>query len=373
MRLSLHVSTALGFRGGENQVLLLVEGLRKRGEDARIVAPPKSALLARADEAGLPTIFLPSRRTWNPLAPFRLSLLLRRLKPDILHLHDGHAAALGKTAAFFFDQFQQPKGTPRLYVVAHRRTVFPLRTPNRYAGRIDAIVAISRAAGASLTEAGVPAQRIATVHSGLNFDRAAVSCGVALRKQWGIPEHAFVVAHAAALTAEKRQRDLIATAAGVKAAETAKDRPVYWLVAGEGPLESNLRAAAAHAGVSERVLFVGFLRNLSPLWAAAQATAFFSEREGLCTALVEAQGAGLPAISTRCGGPEEVVADEETGYLFPIGDNSTAAKIILRLSGDLELRRRLGTAAAERMRRLFSAEAMTEGVLRVYDQAKTKT
>jgi glycosyltransferase involved in cell wall biosynthesis len=88
---------------------------------------------------------------------------------------------------------------------------------------------------------------------------------------------------------------------------------------------------------------------------------------------VEAQGAGLPAISTRCGGPEEVVADEETGYLFPIGDNSTAAKIILRLSGDLELRRRLGTAAAERMRRLFSAEAMTEGVLRVYDQAKTKT
>lgn len=379
---SLHVSTALSFRGGENQVLLLLEGLRDRGHDVFLVAPAGSALLRRVEELGLPCEALPVRREWNPLGFLQLARLLRRRRPDVLHLHDGHAVLPGKIAAQIYDKTARKEGR-RLLVVSHRRTLFPLRSTKKYLGRVDKVIAISRAVQKALTDVGIPAKRTAVVPSGLKFpplvpkvsspnessgkERPMKSAGN-LRTELGIPTTAFVVAHAAAFTAEKRQEDLIAAAALVKEKEGKNPaRPVYWIMAGEGPRQEELRRLASATGVEERVRFSGWRRDLSPLWETAQAAVFTSELEGLCTALVEAQGAGLPAVSTRCGGPEEVVEDGVTGFLVEVGDMAAVAERCLRWKGDEALRRRMGTAATDRMRRLFSAEAMVDGILRVYE------
>ena len=69
------------------------------------------------------------------------------------------------------------------------------------------------------------------------------------------------------------------------------------------PERVNSKSSAQPQAQSEHlagcVHFLGFVRDRSPLWAAAQAAIFCSEAEGLCTALIEAQGAGVPAIVTR--------------------------------------------------------------------------
>ena len=372
---TLHLSTAHTWRGGENQILLLAQGLVARGHRALVVAPKGAPLLERAHEAGLATRALTLRGELNPAGAWRLARLLREVRPDVLHLHDGHAVLPGQLAA---------RALPgsRLAVIAHRRTSFPLRGRWKYAGRVDKVIAISQAARERVLAAGVAPARVAVVYSGLEFPAPAPREGLALRRELGLSPEAVLIAHAAALTAEKRTGDLLAAlrlcAAGnsgdsldVHAVPRIPAAPdVHLAIAGSGELEGALRELARRLNVAGRVHFLGFRRDLRPLWAAAQIAAFSSEAEGLCTALIEAQGAGLPAIVTDAGGMVEVVAAQVTGLVAPVGAIEELAAAFRRLAADAVLREQLGSAARARARKHFSAAAMVENTLRVYREVR---
>src|SRR6185295_9323300 len=78
-----------------------------------------------------------------------------------------------------------------------------------------------------------------------------------------------------------------------------------------------------------------------------------SHQEGLCIAALEAMACGCPVVSTRCGGPEEFVLDDETGFLVG-SDPTEMADAILRILSAPKLRQRLGTAAREKVVRDYS-------------------
>src|SRR6185436_17690904 len=91
--LSLHVDTARTWRGGQNQVLLTVNGLRAMGQRAALVAHPGGELLRRAEE-GLDLIPIAPRSEMDLAASWRLSRVIKQLKPDIVHAHDAHGVAM---------------------------------------------------------------------------------------------------------------------------------------------------------------------------------------------------------------------------------------------------------------------------------------
>src|SRR6266568_4331440 len=94
---SLHVDTARTWRGGQNQVLLTVNGLRSIGHRAALVAHPDGELRRRAAE-GLELIPVASRSEMDLTAAWRISRVIRRLQPDIVHAHDAHGIALAGLA-----------------------------------------------------------------------------------------------------------------------------------------------------------------------------------------------------------------------------------------------------------------------------------
>ena len=77
---SLHIDTARSWRGGQNQVLLTVNGLREIGQRAALVAHPDGELLRRAAE-GLDLVPLAARTEMDLSAAWRLSRVLKRLAP----------------------------------------------------------------------------------------------------------------------------------------------------------------------------------------------------------------------------------------------------------------------------------------------------
>ena len=91
-----------------------------------------------------------------------------------------------------------------------------------------------------------------------------------------------------------------------------------------------------------------------------------SKLEGLNTALMDAAGAGLPAVGTVAGGIPEVIADGETGLLVPRSDPAALAAAIDRLAKDGPLRHTLGAAAASRAREAFSVDRLVDRTLSVY-------
>src|SRR5688572_23222381 len=94
---SLHIDTARTWRGGQNQVLLTVNGLRALGHRAALVAHPDGELRRRAEE-GLDLIPIAPRTEMDLTAAWRLSRVIKRLEPDVVHAHDPHGVAMASLA-----------------------------------------------------------------------------------------------------------------------------------------------------------------------------------------------------------------------------------------------------------------------------------
>src|SRR5262252_6568076 len=165
---SLHVDTARTWRGGQNQVLLTVNGLRAIGQRATLVAHPDGELRQRVAE-GLDLIPLAPRTEMDLRAAWKFSRLLKRLRPDIVHAHDPHGIAMASLALSLGGAAEG--GGPAL--VASRRVDFHLKgnSFSRWKYRqVDCFIAASEAIRRMLVADGVPANKTVTVHEGIDVD-----------------------------------------------------------------------------------------------------------------------------------------------------------------------------------------------------------
>src|SRR5438067_2172099 len=97
---SLHVDTARTWRGGQNQVLLTVNGLRAIGQRAALVAHPDGELRRRAAE-GHELVPMAPRTEVDLTVVWRFSRVIKRLAPDVIHVHDPHGVAMASLALSF--------------------------------------------------------------------------------------------------------------------------------------------------------------------------------------------------------------------------------------------------------------------------------
>ena len=162
----------------------------------------------------------------------------------------------------------------------------------------------------------------------------------ALRREWEIPEDAFVLLYPAEFSRRKSQFVLI------KAMAALPDRVVL-VLAGDGALRQDCRELAGRLGLAGRVVFPGHIRDLSLWYAMADAAVSASRIEGLPFNIMEAMHAGLPVAASAVKGHTDLIADGETGLLYPYGDSAACAAAILRLLESESLRRDLAGRGQE--------------------------
>lgn len=137
---------------------------------------------------------------------------------------------------------------------------------------------------------------------------------------------------------------------------------------GSGPLDAALREQARRAGVEGRIEFAGAhpqdtvraWMDEAALFVLPSQVAPDGNRDGIPVALMEAMASGSTVVSTRVSGIPELVESEACGLLVEPGDAVALADAMQRLLADPGLRRRLATAARERIEHEFDAriEAM---------------
>jgi glycosyltransferase involved in cell wall biosynthesis len=361
---SLHIDTARTWRGGQNQVLLTVNGLRAIGHRATLVAHPDGELRRRAAE-GLDLIPLAARTEIDLTAGWRLWRLIRRLQPDVVHAHDPHGIAMASLALSLASGSRG--GPPPPPLVASRRVDFHLKSNSfsRWKHRqVGCFIAASDAIRQMLIADGIPADRTATVHEGIDLAHVRAAPPVNVHEAFWLPHQAPVVGNVAALVPHKGQRHLI-DAAQLVVREIPDAR---FVILGEGELREHLEHQIRNYHLEKHVLLPGFRTDVLGCLKSFDLFVMSSVTEGLGTSLLDAMACSRAIVATRAGGIPEIVEDGRTGVLVPPRDHRALAREIVRLLNDPDQRRRMGDAGFERVSARFTVERMVEETARIYSQ-----
>jgi len=350
----LHVDSARGWRGGQNQVLLTARGMAARGHDVAIAVRAGGALAERARAAGLAVWELRFRGDLSPAAVLPLAAAMRKTRPDVVQLHDPHAVSAGLLARRF---------AGRVALVATRRVDFALRGPfsrRKYAA-CDRVIAVSDAIAGVLGRGGLARDRLRVVYEGVP-DRPPQPGGRGALRALGIPDDAPVVGNVAALTGHKDQATLLAAAAKVATRVPA----ARFVIVGEGELRDRLEAHSRRLGLEGRCVFAGFRDDLDRLIPSFTVFCLSSHMEGLGTSLLDAMAFGVPVVATAAGGIPEAVADGITGRLVPPRDPDALAAALVEALENPARRAAWGRAGRQCYEERFTADRMVEATLAVY-------
>lgn len=356
---SLHIDTARTWRGGQNQVLLTVNGLAEAGHDATLLAHENGELRRRAGE-GLRFLGFSPRSEFDVQAGWQLAGLLRERRPDVVHAHDPMAVSLVAMA------MQMRGGTgPTPLVVASRRVDFHLK---RHAfskwkyGHVDVFIAASHTIAQILEQDGIDPSRIDVVHDGVSVGHIDKQPVVDAHAAFCLPHGAPLIGNAAALAPHKGQRHLVAAMTHV-----VRHLPdARLLVMGDGELRDALQQQIASLGLDRHVVLTGFRQDALGLVKSLDLFVMSSVTEGLGSAVLEAMACGRAVVGTRAGGIPEAVDNGGTGVLVPPRDEPALAAAIVELLGDPERRAAMGAAGRARVIDAFSVDALVAGVVRVY-------
>jgi glycosyltransferase involved in cell wall biosynthesis len=359
----LHLHKIKGLSGSERHLLALLPALRERGLDARVLALDVEGSDAPRFYAELEAVGVPYRRVRctldvNPRMARDVVRAVRAEAPDLLHTHLVHGDVYGSIASRVTDvPFVSSRHNDDRYLLG------PFRYVDRaFARGTRRIVAISDAVRRFLRQAGLPEDKLVTVHYGLDELPAAPS--EVAPAAAGVPEGAPLALAVGRLIEQKDHATLLRAFARARS-----ERPDAVLaILGGGPLESDTRALAAELDLDEAVLLPGRL-EIRDWLERADVFVHTSRWEGFGIVLLEAMLARLPVVATRVSAVPEVVADGETGVLVEPGDVDGVASALGALLADPDRARALGEAGHARARSEFSVARMTDRTLAVYEVA----
>jgi glycosyltransferase involved in cell wall biosynthesis len=343
-------------------VLLTVNGLRAIGQRAALAAHPDGELRRRAAE-GLELIPIAPRTEVDLAAAWKLSRLIKRLTPDIVHAHDPHGVAMAALGLSMAAPGMKGARVPAL--VASRRVDFRLKgnSLSRWKYRqVDCFIAASEAIRQMLIADGVPAQRTVTVHEGIDVERVVATPPVNVHEAFFLPHGAPVVGNVAALVPHKGQRHLIEAARLV-----VQEIPdVRFVILGEGDLRDTLERQVHEHHLQKHVLLPGFRTDVIGCIKGFDLFAMSSVTEGLGTSLLDAMACARPIVATTAGGIPEIVEDGVNGLLVPPRDHAALADAIVRVLKDPARRQQMGDAGFARVSDRFTVDRMVEQTAEVY-------
>lgn len=356
----LHLNDQHGWRGGEQQTLTLMIGLRARGHEVLLAAQPGSVLADRARGAGIDVVEIATRGEVPPGAIRRLRRTNATWRPHLVHCHTSHSHMHGLLACV---------GNRTVKLIVSRRVDFsihkaPLRLALwKYRTRVDRYIAISQAVRRVLVQDGVEGERIGVVLSGLDPARAERTAPADLACEFALAPDSPAIVTVAALVGHKGHRFLVDAVPEILRAHPG----ARFIFVGAGPLEDALRRQARERGVADAILFAGFRDDFLAIAAAADVYVMPSHLEGLNTSVIDAMFFARPIVVTDAGGLPELVQDGVTGRVVPKENPPALAHAIVDVLHDAVGSAARGAAARAWALQHVTADCMVEGTLREYD------
>ena len=152
----------------------------------------------------------------------------------------------------------------------------------------------------------------------------------------------------------------------IRAVKELNDPRFHLFIAGDGPLEPELKALAKELGIEKQVHLLGFRRDVYRLSSAADIFLFSSRQEGLSVSVMEAMACGLPIVASAIRGNTDLIDPGQGGFLVAPDDAAGFADGIRRILSDPGSRERMRSHNLEKIRS-YSSETVLQQMARLYE------
>lgn len=344
-----HINLSRGFRGGERQTVLLIQGLSKFNIEQRIICRKTSPLIFQLESIPNLSIQTVSDR---PEARF-LTLFKLDRKSNLIQVHETLA---GQVAIFQHSFFHVPYVLTRRVDHRIRNNVFNKMMYSRAAECVGVSSVVSKIMEDTFN---VSATTIHDAQSELEVNEKEAS---RIRKQW---EGRFVIGHVGALVDSHKGQNTILEAAK-RLQKVIPNLLIVFL--GEGADKETLKRKAQGLPVE----FLGFHDNVADYLSNFDVFAFPSNYEGLGSSILDAMNIGIPVVATNVGGIPDIIEDGVSGLLIERGNSNQLADKIIELRSNRNLKDQL-VAGGHTVAKNHSVEAISQQYLALYEQVLRKT
>ncbi len=353
----LHLSSESSWRGGEQQIAYLIDGLNKRNISNYIACRSNSAFAQYCRTEGWHHLTLPFKNAFDIGTAWAIRRFCQQEQIDLIHIHSAKSQGIAILSATL--------GTPTPLILS-RRVDFPIRqnrlTQWKYNHpQLIKIICISHTIEDIVRPAIRRPERCVTVYSGIDPSRFLSSTSY-LRNRFNIPTNTLLIGNTSALADHKDYFTFIDTAREFK--QSGMD--AKFIIIGDGPQRDTIKAYVERHQLSDYVLMTGFVSNINEVLPELDIFLMTSKTEGLGTSVLDAFACRVPVVATRAGGIPEMVIHEKTGLLADVGDAHKLAAQLTKLVSDVSLTDELTEAAYQHMLTHFTKEKMAEGTRQVY-------
>ena len=317
--------TELDHGGAERALVRIVTGLdRSLWEPQVISLDNRGPLTEPLKAAGIPVTAIGAGRIRSPQGLWRatigLARCLKEQRPEVLQTFLFHANITGRLAA-------KRAGVPVVVSgirVAEKRGRWRLTLDRLTDHLVSRHVCVSQSvADFSISESGLPESKVVVIPNGVDVERFALAEPTDL-SQFGIPKDAVTILSVGRLDEQKNPFGLLQSFA-----EIADRHPrAHLLFVGHGPDEAVLKKAIARQKLESRVYLAGWQADVPGIMQACDLFVLASKWEGMPNVLLEAGAAGIPIVSTRVEGAEEIITSGECGVLVGISQQDELANSI---------------------------------------------
>jgi glycosyltransferase involved in cell wall biosynthesis len=357
--------------GGERSLLTCLDAIRLAGYQPTALAPPDGPLADALGAAGVPVVAWDARGQAagrRPLAELRneLTSILETLRPDLLH---ANSLSMGRLAG-------PVAAALRLPCLAHLRDIVGLSAAAvADLARCSRLVAVSQATRGYQVAQGLPAEKTAVLHNGVDLARFAPRKPTGgLARELDLPSGALLAGTIGQIVLRKGHDVLVAAAGSLRdvlphlhfaimgSCRSTKDEAARHV--------DKLHAAIAHLGLAGRFHWLGERDDVERLLPELDLLVHPARQEPLGRVLLEAAACGVPIVATDVGGTREIFPSEAVAArLVPAGDPAALAGAIRELAADPSARARLGHNARRRAESAFDRETAAAGLVKLYDEA----
>lgn len=357
----MYVIATMGIGGAEKQLVEIVKRLDKDKYDAMVCCLTRGGPFEdELKQEGIRYSILWKRFKFDFSVIFKLVRLLRIEKVDILHTYMFTSNSFGRVAGAVA---RVPKIVVSERCVDIWKNKFHFLIDRILLHWTDKVICVSNGVRKFYVDKiDISDEKAVTIYNGLAIEHCHTNADIT--KKYGLCSGNRIIGTIGRLTLQKGLKYLIHSAA-IALRQTPQ---IKLFIIGDGPEKKNLVKLVNNLGISERVIFTGFQKDVMPFLKVMEIFVLPSLFEGLPNVVLEAMAFEKPVVAINIPGVDEVVTDGETGVLVPPRSPESLADAIIELLNNEGKARRMGISGRERVEKYFNIELMVEKYENVYDE-----